>query len=455
MTDDITRMLEGAVPADPDPRAWGPAARRRSNTRRAGGVGLALIVAVAAPLTYLALRGGDVAVPAQSPSPAPSTAPTATNPCAEIIKGMSEDGPTLTALGNERLPAGATRAWFCGDQQQAMTAGPAEPLTVGVEDLVKSFNALEPLAADAACTDEYRLTYELAFDYPDGRKVVAGTLHGCRAVTDGRTNWGGGDALFEAATSLWQKQREAVEAPAEVPATCPPIGTLLVARPADVQAGSVCVGHGDTFQAVPLPADLFDQVKASLQTDMHEETPDTGLTDSQFLVLTDGWGSTLTLVAFPERGFGLFNTAEIQGNYWQPPEALETQIRALMPAVPQQSQPVEGICAGGVEYATGDLTDAVRASACVRGPGDVMEEVQLPDDLAKTFVAASTGKWVTVENEFPGSTGATLNLFTESGAVYQLQWAGDGALVWFEDGKVSTFTPEGELAETLKGLLDG
>ena len=193
MTDDGAADGAGA-PAETEgrrPRRWVTGAV----------VGGLVLAAVAIPLGYQALRGPDGAVPGETPSPTPfgsgsptpvpsptetAATPTPTvapveNPCAGIAEEAREAGLQLTPFDGD-LPAGALRAWLCGDPSEGFpaTGGPLEPLTEGLDEVTAAFNALEPLPQDIACTAEYRMTYVVVLDYQTGPGACAGSCTAAR-----------------------------------------------------------------------------------------------------------------------------------------------------------------------------------------------------------------------------------------------------------------------------------
>lgn len=324
----------------------------------AGGLVLA---ALAIPLGYQALRGPDGAVPGDTPSatpsasespgdptpsptePAPSpepSAPSGENPCPGIAEEAREGTLELTPFDGD-LPDGAVRAWLCGDPNEGFSAtgGPAEPLTEGVGDLVGSFNALEPLPADIACTAEYRMTYVVVVDYADGSKRLRGELHGCRVVSDGERLFSGGEGFLQALVGLWEEQRAGLEAPTEAPAVCPPLSTLLATTPDAVVAGFVCSrDYSDIRVLGEIPDDLVARIIESLKSDVGGEVPGVDMDDRGALVLVDGWGSTMSLVPLLDGNFAVDPGPVTQLVSWKPPVDLATDLDALLGPEPSPTQ---------------------------------------------------------------------------------------------------------------------
>lgn len=453
MTEDITRMLKGALPEDSDPQEWGPLARKRSRDRRVGQTAAvaALVLAVGIPVGYLLTRPNDTAVPAQTPSPVSDT-----NPCAGIAKTQRAGNEYRTPLDGGKLPDGATRAWLCGNPNDISSAGPAEPLTVGVDQLVSMFNSLGKQSPDVACTEEYRLTYGVVVDYDGDRKVVSGELHGCGVVSDGQTELVGGEELLAKAKELWSAQRVSSEAPANTPTACPPTGTILPASVDGLRAGFACTGGGEQMSVKPIPAELLAEVKASLGRDVASEVPGQGALEQSLLVLVDEWGSMVTLLPNAGAGFGIVEAGSfgVDGvRFWVPDVALEAKVRALFPA-PPTDQPSGDICIGAATPAQGDLSDVVSATACVHRADGGIEEVNVDGELAKLIVAESVGKWEPTGQEQPAATGESINLINAAGEVYTLNVQPDGGLTR-HDAQYQAFTwmPSGDVAAKLAEVL--
>ncbi|NHB84566.1 hypothetical protein G7085_07950 [Tessaracoccus sp. HDW20] len=133
-------------------------------------------MAVPLGISVLNQPNQNVANPAVGPTPTRTAtdAPAPTGPAAataaEACAAASEATTGWAELsgGDSPVKPGATRVWLCGDQ---MTAGPAEPLTVGVDELAGAFLDSGEADPNQACTMEYRLSYTLAFQYGDGTLV--------------------------------------------------------------------------------------------------------------------------------------------------------------------------------------------------------------------------------------------------------------------------------------------
>lgn len=348
---DITRMLNAALPDDPDPSGWAAGARRRSAARRTGRAAavVALVAAVVVPLGYLASRGPDIAVPAGTPSGSPSApsvastqpvgpptqapvVPAGENPCAAIRAESREGALQFTPFDGD-LPDGALRAWLCGDPNQGYdtVGGPAEPLTEGVDQLVTAFNALEPLPQDIACTQEYRLTYVVVVDYPDGSKRLRGELHGCGVVSDGERLFSGGEGFLDTLLGLWEQQRAGRESPTEAPEVCPPLSTLLAASPDDIVAGYVCATYYDEVRVQDeLPGDLAARIAAAMGEGVGGEAPWPWLAGGDAIVLADGWGSVITVEVLADGGFAVQNGWLTEPVAWAPSAELAAELQALL-----------------------------------------------------------------------------------------------------------------------------
>ena len=356
LRDEVGMTHDGvAGGADAPPEAKGRGSRRRVTGAVIGGL---ILAAVAIPLGYQALTGPDGAVPADTSSPsAPgsgsepsasssptSAAPTPTagpgeNPCAAIADESRAGGLQLTPVEGD-LPDGALRAWLCGDPSQdiSSTGGPAEPLTEGLDEVVAAFNALEPLPPDTACTMEYRMIYVVVLDYADGSTRLRGELHGCRAISDGERQWGGGEGFLQLLVDLWSRQRAAMDAPTEAPEVCPPLTTLVPTTPDAILAGRVCSrDYGDVRVLNEIPEELLARMIGSLSADVGGEVPGMGIDDRGAFVLVDGWGSTLTLVPLHDGHFAVDPTPLSEFVYWKPPVELARDLHEFLG--PEASRP--------------------------------------------------------------------------------------------------------------------
>lgn len=320
-------------------------------------VGGLVLAAVAIPLGYQALRGPDGAVPGDTPSPIPSgssslepSAPSPTpteasatptvapveNPCAGIAEETREAGLQLTPFDGD-LPDGALRAWLCGDPSEGFpaTGGPLEPLTEGLDEVTAAFNALEPLPGDVACTAEYRMTYVVVLDYPDGAQRLRGELHGCKVVSDGERQFSGGEGFLQTLVGLWERQRSGVAAPTEAPEACPPLTTLVPTTPDAVLVGHVCArDYGDVRVLSDVPEDLLSRMVESLRTDVGGDVPAMGIDDRGAFVLVDGWGSTMSLVPLHDGNFAVDPSPLDEFAYWKPSADLAEDLHAFLAPEP-------------------------------------------------------------------------------------------------------------------------
>lgn len=337
--------------SDPVDLTESPQPRRRSRAWVGAVVGGVVLALVTIALGYQALRGPDQAVPGGSPTASPArpetpgdptpsptgTAPSPTlssgdNPCPAIADEVREGTLELTPFDGD-LPDGALRAWLCGDPHEGFmaTGGPGEPLTEGLDRLTEAFNALEPLPADIVCTAEYRMTYVVVLDYADGAQRLRGELHGCRVVTDGERRFYGGEGFLQTLVGLWAEQRAAMEAPSAVPEVCPPLSTLVPTGPDAVLEGYVCSrDFGDIRVLDEIPDDLLARMVESLRTDVGGEVHEMGIEDRGALVLVDGWGSTISLVALQDGSFAVDPGPSAQWVGWEPPVDLADDLLALL-----------------------------------------------------------------------------------------------------------------------------
>lgn len=302
---------------------------RTPGTREVAVMAALTVAAVALMLGFLTIRPGTIqAVPAGPP-------PTADNPCPNVLRAAQDGFNTFLTPVDGDLPENPERIWLCGEPYDTGTAGPLEPLTTNVNEAVAAFNALEPGSTDMMCTQEYRMTYLTVLDYPDGRLVLRGELHGCRVITDGRNSWLGGEEWLNTLIGLWETQRSQQSAPSETPPICPPMTTIIAAKPAEVSTGHICTGPFDEQRVTgELDAELVDRIVANLDTGRSADDPRHQDLQSTTFVLSDPWGSTLSIIPLAEHGF-FVGWADPMGSsgeklYWTPPADLERELRALL-----------------------------------------------------------------------------------------------------------------------------
>lgn len=236
------------------PEAAAPRPRRRGR----------IIAGVAAGIVGVGLAvGAGVALlkPQQSATPAAPPLPerTAAEVCAEA-RQLVTDTFTTGADGAASLEAGAARAWLCGDDavsegMASGTAGPVDPLTDDVDQAIDWYLKAEPADPMQPCTMEYRLSYTVAFEYPDGSLApVRGELHGCRSVTDGTSTKQGGQEFYDLLLGLWDENRGADFAAERE--HCTASATMVAADPADAVTGALCqVSGGEAVVGELDPAD--------------------------------------------------------------------------------------------------------------------------------------------------------------------------------------------------------
>lgn len=303
MTDpELRDLFAEAAPAAPSTVGWADNARARRRRRRTfTGVAVAVLaVGVGVPVgATLLSRPVQVAQPA-----ATATLPdrVASDVCQQAQQQVT-DTFQAGAQGEAALEPGAVRAWLCGDGTADAgmafgTVGPSYPLTEDVDQAVDWFLQAPEADPNQACTMEYRLTYTVAFEYPDGTLApVQGALHGCRTVTDGSATKSGGQEYFDLLTSLWASHPAATPAPVE--ATCSGAATMLQAAPADVTSGAFCQ-QTDVTSSTMTTAELSPELVASIATSLRESSaevsePERYLEPSTQLQLFTPQGAKLTL----------------------------------------------------------------------------------------------------------------------------------------------------------------
>lgn len=336
MNDDITRMLSGVVPDDPDTGSWAETVRRRDRRRRNGraaGV-LALIAAVVVPAGIFLANQVDPGIPAEpalsTSPPRQNPPPSGENPCEDLLDRMRDGDDVTTTLPSGALPAEPTRAWLCGDPQQSWT-GPAEPLSTGLDEVVTTFNGFEAAPEDLACTEEYAMRYVAVFDYEDTSHVVLGELHGCRLLTSGQERRLGGEEFLHQLTDAWLEQRDHPRSAVEEVGCEAADGTLLPAEPLDVISGFGCFVATGQAHEEPVPSDLLIRIQESLaSSDLVPGSYTEGVDDT--LVLADPWGATIGITRLEDGGFLVHNGTPLLYPYrhWFPPTDLEADVLAYL-----------------------------------------------------------------------------------------------------------------------------
>ena len=329
---DIQDMFHASAPEAPATEQW-PAqvkARRRRRQALTGVLGGVLAVGLAVPLGVTLLNRPAVQLAAPPVSPADAAAVCASG---EALVEQWAAGQTTD------LKKGATRAWLCGDQ---MNAGPAEPLTVGVDAAIQAFLDAPAAPLDQACTMEYRMTYTVVFEYADSTLApVTGELHGCKTLNDSSGPRQGGAEYLETVKGLWLAQRAAQDPQIETAwGDCVDAGTPILPIVLDkVKGAQLCETAADgTKSAAQLEvsgdlksnAEIARAIAASLATDSAEET--SGMFDfampERRLQLVDQYGALLTLQLLTD-GTWLYYSDDAT-RVWTPPASLREALGVLL-----------------------------------------------------------------------------------------------------------------------------
>ena len=342
MNDDISRMLHDAAPEGPDPTAWADGARRRSNRRRALGGVIAAVAAVAliTPVTF-SLQGPETTtVQATSSHSTPvSAAPGQLAPAECAQQAGDQDEGWTTDMS---LPSGAVRIWLCAESLMGwepplpgLWVGAPEPLTIGVDDAIETFNAL-PVAQTKRCPAPHRYTATMVFEYTDGsRRVVGANDGGCDQVG----NRGGWRSYLSALTDLWSRQREVLDTQftREVQ-VCPATQSLLQPRPGEASRGYLCPDDAQTglpfWGQRPLPSDVVSDIAGeidSAQTRLEEGFPPDLAVPNLVLVNTYGDPVSMTRTHAEEGNPPQWRWGDAEGvHLWTPSAELSQRIDSLL-----------------------------------------------------------------------------------------------------------------------------
>ena len=319
----LSQIFKRDLPNQGDGR-WADDARRRHGRRRAGIGGVAVVAALAV-VSPFALNQFDNSDDTAVPAPL-GTEPATSSPLAPADREAACAGAAENAV--DELPETAERLWLC-DEPGGIGAGrkgPQEPLTVGVDEALAAFHALEAADPNQACTMEYTLTYVVVAEAADGTMTpVSGGLHGCRTVG----NRSGADGYLATLGDLWAAQRAAVTPPAErlgAERLCAVPTSILPTSIDGATQAAICApgGYEDApANGVDVPAELLEQIRA----DIAENTASGTLGEwepTATLVLADPWGDTLVLNRFAS------GTYQWDDQVWRPEGALAEMLDALV-----------------------------------------------------------------------------------------------------------------------------
>ncbi|MDO5735220.1 MAG: hypothetical protein Q4P15_01955 [Propionibacteriaceae bacterium] len=351
MNDDITRMLNHAAPEGPNPAGWANAARRRSARRRAVGGAITAVAAAAliipvslsirAPSTTTVLATASPSSPVQA-GPGQLQPADCAHRAGDQDAGSKEDGS---------LPVGADRVWLCAETLTAFRTPPLvgfwigtpEPLTIGVDDAIATFNAL-PIAQVKRCPPPRRYEATVVFEYPGGSRHIMGAVDGSCDEVGNRDGW---QSYLSTLTGLWSHQREVQDTKftREVQ-VCPATESLLQPRPQDAARGYVCP---DDFQTEPqvaversLPSLLVSDIAAEIsnaETRVDSIPPDMGVPS---LVLLNTYGDPVSLIQTQtEAGTpSQWRWSDTDGvHLWTPSTDLAARINAELAPPTQDSAP--------------------------------------------------------------------------------------------------------------------
>lgn len=337
MTDDLRDLFHDNEPTEPATIGWADRVHRKRSQRRwmGGGVAVALLLAVGVPLGLQLAR-----TPVTVATPAESNATSAAQAC-EQAEALTSD----TSHRGAPVERGAKRAWLCGD---ATEAGPADPLTQDVDAAVEAYLALPEAAADRACTEEYRLTYTVVFQYEDGTVApVRGELHGCRTVTDFDTTRSGGEEFLGTLADLWRKERET----SDFNATSWPTQTSSILRPDLGNIDRVQFtwprGDGKVEARQPDSAGTWGSNQAfaaAIADSLAEPATHSALPavfspgDEGVIVLADRFGDVISLQPLIEGGY-LYTPPQGDQDVWSPPADLADALASMTIEEPAKPAP--------------------------------------------------------------------------------------------------------------------
>lgn len=235
-----------------------------------------------------------------------------------------------TALPGGHLPMGAETVRACRSDDLSFEP-PAEPLTMGVDELAASFNALPLVQGERACTADAGPTYTLVFSWPDGtRHTVSAMLAGCREVRGAGVSRAGADTFLASIRSAWLAQRAARPVDAEPREWCATNGfggqsPLIPVAVADVTTGVVC--RSVPGQA-PVHTALSSEAVAAIRGDLVRATTASGGADmtGRSIVLADRSGGTITLSEM-SGGVWLWIDQETRGQrMWTPSASVVAEL---------------------------------------------------------------------------------------------------------------------------------
>lgn len=343
---EISDNLRRIVPTDlsTDTLVAGARHKRRRRQGMVGAVAALALVAVAVPLALnLPTDESIVAQPAASPSDSTERqifSPERPGPA--VCYG--EDGFRVNGALDDReaAPLGAVQAWFCGDyptDRGLGFVGPLEPLTSGVDELVRGVQAEEELHLEAvSCTaDDVTLTFAVVLEYEDGSsRVLEGVLGGCRETVDGAVLRQGADKFYDAALAAWERQRGTEVGTNSTEIFCPGPSALLPLRLEGSARVAVCAESPvDARAATYLDGQLQDDVVASLRERMESleagafPTTSTAPEQLRWVAVSDGFGGQLTLVRHEDGVYGAVDALGAKW-FWEPHQGLADRLDAAL-----------------------------------------------------------------------------------------------------------------------------
>lgn len=347
---DISNSMRRIVPEDLSTTGLVDGARRkrRQRTGMVSAVAALAVVALAIPVALnLPQNGPIVAQPATTPT-APQTGeeqtvePAGSWPLPGPVACYNEDGSAIswTQYGYEPAepaPPGAVKAWFCGDyapETGGGFVGPLEPLTSGLDAIIEGVQAAETIdLTRTTCKADYRLSFNVVFEYADGsRRVIGGDRHGCGTTYDGGITRVGVEGFYDALYTGWEEQRATDTGDWVVPNICPGPFPLMETHARDAVQGSVCGEGSDgsfsgTYLSDELVAEITDAITTMEEGGDEETAPPVSDMPEQrvWLTLSNKFTDSETFVRHED---GIYRAYDGQGMdwFWQPPEDLARKL---------------------------------------------------------------------------------------------------------------------------------
>ena len=229
--------------------------------------------------------------------------------------------------GPSDLPAHPVVVRLCAGPGIA-TPMPADALTEGIASVVAAINGQKAISPPDACNLDLGAGYILAFRYRDGSTAYAtGMLYGCHVLTVGHTVYADARAPLTAFTAALWRQRAGGTPPTDVhaPRACSAPSASLVAKPAQIELGRLCLANGAHRGTAMTPSQVQEVVHDwATGGSGHAMAPLSCRSNADWrLEGVTAWGDPVQLASV----CGLFT--DDNGNFWHPSPSVQQLLTTL------------------------------------------------------------------------------------------------------------------------------